>query len=225
MARMIRIPARGAVAGAALAAALMTSGCISLLPEPPDPPSIFALRADDDLQKAPASPRVLSVAVMDVQAPTALAGRELPVVMADGSLAYVRGAVWTEDAPDAVRNLIIETFDRTGLARAAASSTGARADMMLSVDLVSFGLTPSRRRAPARADIVLVARMLDGRNRSVLAVERFAVTGPAGDDGPAGAAAALGDVARRAALDVARWTAGQTVRPGSGPTGPAASGG
>jgi ABC-type uncharacterized transport system auxiliary subunit len=217
MARMIRNLARSAVAGAAMAGALLASGCISLLPEPPDPPSVFVLRAADSLPPAPPAQRVPGIVVMDVQAPTALSGRELPVVLADGSLAYVRGAVWTEDAPDAVRNLIIETFDRTGLARAAASSTGARADVLLSVDLVTFALTPSRRRAPARADMVVVARLLDGRNRSVLAVERFTATGPAGDDGPAGAAAALGDVARSAALDVARWAAREAARPAPAP--------
>lgn len=207
---MIRNLARGAVAGATLACALLVAGCISLLPEPPDPPSVFALRAAEDLPKAPPSPRTPSVTIADVAAPAALAGPELAVTTADGSLAYVRGAVWTEDAPDALRSLLLETFDRTGLARAAPAAIGARADVMLSVDLVTFTLTPSRRRAPARADIVVVARLLDGRNRSVLAVERFTAEGPAGDDGPAGAAAALGAVARTAALDVARWTARQS---------------
>jgi cholesterol transport system auxiliary component len=193
--------------GAALAGALLAGGCISLLPEPPDPPAVFALRAGDDLAAAaPDAARPLSIAVLDVSAPAALSGPQLPVILADGSLAYVRGAEWTEDAPDALRSLILETFDRTRLANAAAASTGARGDVALSVDLVTFALTPSRRRAPAQAEIVLVARLLDGRNRSVLAVQRFAVEGPAGDDGPAGASRALTGVARTAATDIVRWT-------------------
>lgn len=195
-------------AGALAALVLATTGCISLLPEPPDPPAVFPLLAQD-AGAAPAgrSTPAPSIAVMPVQAPSALSGPELAIAMSDGSLAYVRGAVWSQDAPDALRALLLGTFDRTGLARAASTETGARADVLLSVDLVSFALSPSQRRTPARADIVVAARLLDGRNRSVLAVRRFAASGPAESDGPAAAAAALGAVARTAAAEVTAWAA------------------
>src|SRR5262249_32940530 len=111
---------RGAAAmkrASVLIAAVLLSGCISLLPKAPPPPRTFLLSAGD-VARAQGAP---IAAVMAVAAPTgdrALLGAEMAWNTGD-ELAYVDHTQWSAHADDALQAMLVETLSRQGRFRAA----------------------------------------------------------------------------------------------------------
>lgn len=153
--------------GILLAGAL--AGCISVLPEPPDPPLTFPLRGAAVMERAGATaPFTLSVALP--QAPRALAGVDLAVIQSNGSLAYVDGVAWAAPTPEALRGLLVETFDAGGaIGVAAPDSASARTDYELRVEINAFELREGERTIPGEARFIAAARLIDARSRIPIA--------------------------------------------------------
>lgn len=188
------------------------AGCISVLPEPPDPPQTFPLRGATSIERAGATaPFSLSVALP--QAPRALAGVDLAIIRANGSLAYVDGAAWAAPTPEGLRGLLVETFDAAGaVAITAPDSASARTDYELRVELNAFELREPDRSGRGEARFIAAARLLDGRSRALVAARTFDIRVPAARGGAAAAANALAEAARQGSAEIAAWTADEGGR-------------
>lgn len=139
----------------ALAAATMLCGCISLLPKPPPPPTIFVMEsgAVGRLQGEPID------AVITVASP----GGERTILGADliwrtgDTLSYVSGAQWSARAQDGLQSMLVETLQRQGRFRAAAKSGDATSDYEIRWDVLDYEVLEDRMVARFVVDVRLVA--------------------------------------------------------------------
>ena len=116
--------------------ALSTTSCVSLLPEPAAPPTIYRLNSDSaPVQKLNAA-KVLRVDTPIV--PASLRGPDIALSPDGRVIAYADGAKWDAPVPGLIQRAIIEGFDGSAALRAVSSKTGAESDYLLSVTVRSY---------------------------------------------------------------------------------------
>lgn len=175
--------------------------CVSVLPEPPDPPRIYTLTAATPAETgAMVAPIVISVAAPN--GARAVMGADL-VWRRDGVIAYVEAAEWAGRTPDLLQSLLADTIDSQGLVRAGVrSGAGVRADYEIQWDIAAFEI---READGARtAHFAGAARLVEGRTRELIASARFDNSEPLEERSSGAAAAALESLARDAASRIAR---------------------
>lgn len=166
-----------------LSALVLTGGCITLLPKPGKPPSIVTMRADPSLVRATqAAPFSIGVGLPVM--PAILATNKVAVRRDDGSYAYVDRLVLSASAPDTIQNVVLETFDRAGAARAAVRAlTVARPDYELHFDVNAFEVTEPEGRSPGIARVEAGVRLVEVYTGRPIAstIIRSEVPAPRGD--------------------------------------------
>lgn len=183
-----------------LMAPALLGGCISLLPEPPPPPRIFVLEAQNvgQLDGAPVD------AVIGVAAPTgerALLGADL-VWRTGDSLAYVAQSQWSNRAADALQQMLAETLIRQGRFRSSTRSGEARADYEIRWEVLDFEVREDDMKAHFVADVRLVTQ-----GRRIVASQIVSTEAPVSDRSASAAAQALARAARDGSARIGEFAA------------------
>lgn len=199
---MFHVKQQGALA--ALAAAVLLSGCVSFGAKPP-----AQLLTLDAAQKVPAgaarvagSGRTLIVA--DPEAPKMLDTIRVPVQMTPTSVAYVTKVQWADTPRHLFRRLMAETIsattDRVVLDSGQFSGDGGQ---RLSGELVAFTIDQASHNAIVTYDAVLTTPA-----GVALARQRFTARAPvSGKIEATTVGAPLNTAANKVATDVAAWVA------------------
>jgi cholesterol transport system auxiliary component len=192
--------------GVVISAVLLSSGCITLLPKPGKPPSIVTLRANPDLVKS-RQPAPFSMGIGLPMMPAILATNKIAVRGEDGSYAYVDRLVLSASAPDTIQNVVLETFDRAGSAKAAVRAlTVARPDYELHFDVNAFEVTLPEGRRPGIARVEAGVRLVEVYTGKPIAATMMRVEVPAPRGDRTVPARALEQATRKLAEDAMAWS-------------------
>lgn len=185
------------LAGILAAGAVALAGCVSVLPEPTAPGTLYRL----DLTE-PAARLRAHVLVREPEASRLIGGSGMVVEGTDGGLRLMAGAEWAGRASELMQVALIEALsDPAAEGMALSASTGAPADYELAWRIADLTL----RGQDARCRLHLT--LLDGRSREPLArTQADGVVGAASGDTQA-RARALKSAARACVADAARQIA------------------
>ncbi|MBY0564212.1 MAG: ABC-type transport auxiliary lipoprotein family protein [Hyphomonadaceae bacterium] len=176
-------------------------GCISILPEPPPPPRIFALEPGEVAQVS--TPRIEGVvAVAQPTGERAILGPDL--IWRDGDeLAYVAQTQWSTRAESALQSILVETLARQGAFRAATRMGEGRADYEIRWDVLDFQIAGDVMQARFAADV----RVLQAPGRRILAQRIITAEAPVSDRSAGVSARALAQAARDGSAQIAAFAA------------------
>lgn len=190
----------------ALSSLVLTSGCITLLPKPGKPPSTVSMRADPDVARA-ASAAPFSIGIGLPTMAAILATNKVAVRRGDGSYAYVERLQWSASAPQSIQNVVLETFDKAGAAKAAVRAlTVARPDFEVHMDINAFEVTEPSWRKPGVARFEAGIRLVEVSTGKPLAATTILVEAPAPKGNRITPARALEAAAQEMALQTMNWT-------------------
>lgn len=202
--------ARMPALGAALAASLALTGCISLLPES-NPRMLY--RLDPGITETARAPvrGAVPLSVERVSAPRALAGDKIAIDRG-GAIAYMAGAAWASPAPAMFEGVLEDAFHAEApQISPVRAEDGVSSRFRLDVALRRFEAVYDQGDTGAPLVRVTVrARIIDREERSLAARQVFhhEVRASAHRQGPI--VAAFSSASGEAARDIARWAA-QTV--------------
>lgn len=193
---------------ALIAAALATSGCVSILPEPMIPSALVSLPAER--AKAPAKPLLADVAVYPPESSRAFAGADI-AVRSDQELIYLGDVRWSDAAPQLLQGAVVNALSQAqGPGRAVLGQLGAEVDYDVRWRIVD--LSAGRETLPVNVEVQV--SIMDARNRRAIAQKSFSASGDPADRAPRARAAALAVAAQQVADQVAAFvTETVTARP------------
>lgn len=193
---------------ALIAAALATSGCVSILPEPMIPSALVSLPAER--AKAPAKPLLADVAVFPPESSRAFAGADI-AVRTDQELIYLGDVRWSDAAPQLLQGAVVNALSQAqGPGRAVLGQLGAEVDYDVRWRIVD--LSAGREKLPVRVEVQV--SIMDADNRRPIAQKSFSAGGDPTDRAPRARAAALAIAAQQVADQVAAFvTETVTARP------------
>lgn len=195
---------------ASLFAAGCLAACVSLLPKPPPPSTIYSLRAGD-VQKAAGEPKAVVVAIAEPTAPRSVAGADI-VWRTGAEIAFMDKSAWDGTAPELLQDLLIDTMDRRGAVRAVVQSgAGMRADVDVRWDVLTFEIEEDG--SGLQANFAVAAKLVDLRTRTVAESARFEAHAPISSRSGRVAAAAMERAARDVSLQIADWAAAKAEPP------------
>lgn len=183
-----------------LLSALLVSGCISLLPEPPPPPRTYVLEAQNVAQLA-GQPVDAVIAVALPTGERAILGSDL-VWRTGDSIAYVAQSQWSNRAAEALQQTLTETLARQGRFRAATRSGEARADYEIRWEVLDFEVREEDMAAHFRADVRIVAP-----GRRIIASQIVETSAPVASRSSSVAAEALARAAREGSARIGEFAA------------------
>lgn len=193
---------------ALIAAALATSGCVSILPEPMIPSALVSLPAER--AKAPAKPLLADVAVFPPESSRAFAGADI-AVRTDQELIYLGDVRWSDAAPQLLQGAVVNALSQAqGPGRAVLGQLGAEVDYDVRWRIVD--LSAGRETLPVNVEVQV--SIMDAHNRRAIAQKSFSASGDPADRAPRARAAALAIAAQQVADQVAAFvTETVTARP------------
>ena len=181
------------------AAALATSGCVSILPEPMIPSALVQLPSDR--AKAPSAPLLADVAVFPPESSRAFAGADI-AVRSDQELIYLADVRWSDAAPGLLQGAVVNALSQAqGPGRAVLGQLGADVDYDVRWRIID--LSVSKETGPVHVEVQVNLMRSDTR-RSV-AQKTFSATGSPADRAPRARAAALALAAQQVADEVAAF--------------------
>lgn len=208
------VPARTSALVAMLLASVALSGCISLLPKPPPPAMIYTLRAGE-VERVTAEVKPIVLSVSEPSAPRSVAGADI-VWRTGASIAFMDKGAWDGTAPDLLQDMLIDVIDRRGAVRAVVrTGGGVRADADVRWDVQTFEIVEDGSKLDA--EIVVAAKLVDLRTRTLMADERFEAHAPISSRSGRAAAAAMERAARDVSLQIANWAAEKAPVPAPPP--------
>lgn len=174
--------------------ALVLSGCVQLLPDPPEPPRLYPLEPAA-ITSASTGEQTLAV---NVPAGPSLALAEDIVWRSDGVLGVMSGASWSDRADLLLQRIFVHAFAEADETYTVVLSTAAiRADYELHTDVSQFEIVEE----PGALVAVFAVRgmLVDGPTRRVIRTESVEVRSPVAARSASVAAAALQRSAREGA--------------------------
>lgn len=183
-----------------LASLTLLGGCISLLPEPPPPPAMYVLEAQD-VQPLQGAPIEAVIAVSEPAGERAILGADL-IWRTGDSIAYVDQTQWSARAAEALQQTLVETLARQGRFRSAVRSGEAQADYQIRWDVLDFEVREDTMTARFVADVRLVAR-----GRQIVASRIISAEAPVSSRSSAVAANALARAAREGSARIGEFAA------------------
>jgi ABC-type uncharacterized transport system auxiliary subunit len=180
---------------------LMLGGCITLLPEPPPPPAVFALEARDvaESTNAPVD------AVIGIAIPTgerAILGSDL-IWRTGDQLAFVSQTQWSGRADSALQSMLAETLIRQGRFRSATRSGEARAEFEIRWEVLDFEIDEASMQARFAAEV----RLVQSPGRRIVASTIVNTNAPVSDRSATQAANALARAAREGSARIGEFAA------------------
>jgi ABC-type uncharacterized transport system auxiliary subunit len=189
-----------------LASVATTSGCITLLPKPGKPPSLVTMRADPTLVRSQ-TPAPFTIGVGLPMMSAVLATNKVAVRAENGTYAYVDRLTLSATAPQTIQNVVLETFDRGGAARAAVRAlTVARPDFEVHFDINAFEVTQPEGRQPGIARVEAGVRLVEVYTGRPLAATVILVEVPAPRGDRTVPALALETATRKMAIQAMNWS-------------------
>lgn len=193
--------------GAALAASLALTGCISLLPET-EPRTLY--RLDPGITETARSPRrgAIALSVERVSAPRALAGDKIAVDRS-GAIAFMAGAAWASPAPAMFESVLEDAFQaEVPHISPVRAEDGVSARFRLDVALRRFeAVYDQGDNAAPLVRVTVRARIIDRDERILAARQVFNHEVRASAHRQGAIVAAFSSASGEAARDIARWAA------------------
>ncbi len=185
-----------------LVAASLASSCV-LSPATPEVFATYRLELANGAARG--DPVTWQLSIEPPVAPGPLAGAQIAVLDTDRAYSLLRGARWSERAPDLVQSALLRCFEDSGRIRGVVRSTsGVRADYHLLVELRAFEADYSRGEPPA-ATLVLQATLVRAAGMDVVGARLFTEREPAAGGDVAAIVAAFDRAAGRAIPGVRDW--------------------
>lgn len=181
---------------------LMLGGCISLLPEPPPPPRIFALEPGDVAPLVQPGPVDAVIAVSQPAGERAILGTDL-VWRTGDELAFVAQTQWSTRAEFALQSMLVETLTRQGAFRAATRSGDGRADYEIRWEVLDFQIAQDDMKARFVADV----RIVQAPGRRIVAQRIIGAEAPVESRSSNAAAQALSRAAREGSARISAFAA------------------
>ncbi|MBL8535800.1 MAG: membrane integrity-associated transporter subunit PqiC [Hyphomonadaceae bacterium] len=179
---------------------LLLGGCISLLPEPPPAPRVFALESGDVAPLVQPGPVDAVIAVGPPAGERAILGTDL-VWRTGDELAFVAQTQWSTRAEFALQSMLVETLARQGGFRAATRSGDGRADYEIRWEVLDFQIAQDSMTARFVADI----RIVRAPGRRIVAQRIISAEAPVASRSSAVAAQALTRAAREGSARIAAF--------------------
>jgi ABC-type uncharacterized transport system auxiliary subunit len=187
------------------AAALATSACVSILPEPMIPSALISLPADR--ATPPTQPLQADVAVFPPESSRAYAGVDI-AVRSDQELIYLPEVRWSDAAPQLLQSAVVNSLSQAqGPGTAVLGQLGVDVDYDVRWRIVDFSV--GRDTAPVHVEVQV--SLIDAHNRRPVAQKTFTADGSPGDRAPRARAAALALAAQQVADQVAAFVAETVV--------------
>lgn len=199
---MLRFPTHRRLKRLPLLLAFLPLGaCISLVGKPPAMLLTLASNAAPAVGTTLDSKTAKTITVLVPVVPAAIAGPRLPVMTGVTSIAYVKGAVWSEPPARLFARLMADTIAaKTGRVVLSNQQSFADPGARLAGELRLFGVDADRNQAVVAFEATLVR---DGQK--TFEKRRFEAREPVGAITPEAAGAALNRAANRVAAEVADW--------------------
>ncbi|OAB55934.1 hypothetical protein AY599_13675 [Leptolyngbya valderiana BDU 20041] len=190
---------------AAAAAALISTGCVSLLPES-EPDTLYRL-AGVDLDETVSQSAPVTVLVDRIAAPRGLAGDRIALLRGD-AIAYMAGAAWISPAPQLVEGAVVDAFyEAAPLIAPARASDGVSARYELDIELRHFEAEYDQgERAAPLVRTALRARLIDRDNRALVGARTVERTARAAANRQGAIIDAFSRSAGDGARELAVWT-------------------
>ena len=151
------------------------TGCLSLFPDPGEPAQLYVLTPKSTFsEKLPVVDWQLGV---EMPYATAALDTSRVAVLKDGLvLDYFSDVNWESRAPQMVQNLLIESFDNTGvIVGVGRTSTGLRPDFILKSDLREFQANYFKDTATPKVRVHLGVKVIKMPERIIVAAHHFDV--------------------------------------------------
>lgn len=184
-----------------LASSLLLSGCISLLPDPPPPPQIFALEAGD-VQPVAGAPVDTVIAVAVPTGERAILGSDV-IWRTGDQLAFVDQMQWSNRAENSLQSMLVETLIRQDRFAAATRSGEARAEYEIRWEVLDFEVRSDTMQARFAANVHLV----ETPGRRIIASETVSTEAPVSGPSQTAAANALARAAREGSARIGMFAA------------------
>jgi cholesterol transport system auxiliary component len=189
---------------------LMLAGCSAsdLLAPSGAPAKIYTLRAPT--QVATSAPQAhWQLLVGTPEAGLDLDNSRIAVIPSSMRIDYYANVVWADRPPVMLRDLLVESFDRSGRIGAVERQSGTlKSDFSLSSDLRDFQVETI---GEPVAHISLTVRLVRSRDRAIVASRRFETTTPAGSSFD-GAIAAFDQGLQSLLPQIVDWTLAEGAR-------------
>lgn len=184
---------------------LLLGGCISLLPEPPPPPRVFALEAGQ-VARAEGAPIAEVITVASPGGDAAVLGSNL--VWRNGDeVANIAQTQWSNVAADSLQAMLVETLSRQGRFAGAARQAEARGRYEIRWDITAFQVDEASMQARFVANV-----RLNGPGRRVIAQEIITTEAPVSSRSSSQAAQALARAAREGSARIGMFAADRAAQ-------------
>lgn len=199
--------ARHSLGVIAVAGALLLSAGCSILPQA-EPTDVYRLStAQTSAQTAHGSPVAWSLRVVRPRASEMLDSPRIAVIPQGDLISSYKGARWSDPAPVALRNRLLDAFYRDGRVQSLSTDdSNLQADFELSGELQAF-------QSEYHGDAIEVVIRLDARlasdNQRIIASRRFEIHQPVSDKQVPSIVAGFGKASDTLAAQLLQWTVDQ----------------
>lgn len=199
---MLRLPMHRSVKRLSILLAFVPLGaCISLVGKPPAMLLTLSSSAAPAIGATVDTKTAKTITLQVPVVPAAISGPRVPVMTGVTSIAYVKGATWSEPPARLFARLMADTVAaRTGRVVLSNQQSFGDPGARLSGELRTFGIDADHSQAVVAFEGTLVR---DGQK--TFEKRRFEAREPVAAITPEGAGAALNRAANRVAADVADW--------------------
>ena len=184
-----------------LASLALLGGCVSLLPEPPPPPQVFALEAQD-VERAPGEAIDAVIAVATPTGERSILGSDV-IWRTGDQLAFVNQMQWSNRAEASLQAMLVETLTRQGRFTAATRTGEARAEYEIRWEVLDFEVREDGMQARFVADVNLV----QSPGRRIIAHETVTAEAPVSGRSQSAAAQGLARAAREGSARIGMFAA------------------
>lgn len=221
----------------AVAAALMAAGCVNVLPEVGPAPQVYRLDnggapngAGERMQAAAFSATAaassdMTLTVVPLLAPRALATDRLAVMTEDGHLSYAAGARWNQRAPELIQERFVTALEDDGrIGAVVRPEDGVRTRYELRLELLRFEAVYDRGDDAAPVAIVgFRGRLIERNARKLVASSRFEAETRASENRMAAVVDAFDAALDQATAEVVDWIIAAEAESAAEPAQPSAS--
>lgn len=167
------------------------TGCASLLPAPPQPPSYYSLNGLQAGSNATSAitantlPNAPTIIISPTHTAAAYNSQHIIYLQQPYKLAYFAHSEWVDTPARMLSPLIVSNLEQSGLFHAVISTQSA-ATGQLKLDTEIIQLQQEFTSKPSRVKFTLRAYLLDTKTRNVIASQEFDETVAASSDDPIG---------------------------------------
>ncbi|MFQ5562092.1 MAG: ABC-type transport auxiliary lipoprotein family protein [Parvularculaceae bacterium] len=187
---------------AAVAAATLVSGCVSVLPKAPPPAARYAM---EPVAAAAEGPAVDWRLIVENPAATRIYDTtKVAVAREGGRFEYLAGSEWADRAPRLIQSALVQSFENSGrILGVGGRSAIPLAEFVLQTDIRALQAHYDRRDPVVRA--ALYARFTDGKG-VVYAARLFESEAPIDGRGGDALLAAFDDALQAVFADIVVWS-------------------